>query len=661
MSVYLTRVNKILQDEKQKEVFLKDESRVVLAGPGSGKTYLLTTKVAKLLLERTVRPPHKIACLTYSRLLESQLQEDLGKVGVLDNERLFVGTVHSFCLSEVIFPFRYLYQLNLPDPLRIASWDEMIEALGIALERQSRRLPRKKRDQEDLMRDLSKYRKLYFDGSQKNLIQHFPEMQSPSPAPNWLKLSQDYLEILLGGTKARPSSVDFVEIERLTLHTIQENPLVQKCLAAKYPWWVIDEYQDLGRPFHYMMLCLLRETNIDILAIGDPHQCIYEQVQGSKPEYLYELIEQVELVKGSVAIELDTNYRSSQEIIDLSESLLNQKRGYKSNTDIKGQNLSVRFPDKNHIKLLPFLLDNFIKPESVPLSEIAILAPKRSYLEQIANVLTKNGWSSILDKEPEYLQLTITEWIENLAKWCVSGLDRPHLYELLPVWLKLNEQAKVEQSRDMFYLEKQLFTEMLLLSEPTMKLRHWLSSVVERLELTPLLKRFAESSPDEIIEFERLYEASQDNNSRISSWTLNQFARIGSRIQLTTLHSSKGCQYDTVIIYGFDDLPFGGKPPSELDYRLVYVAASRAKTKLYLTHSSRYAYFVKTLNKMSSLVSNFEFMVENNKFLPVPNCPQCFRKMVIRTATKGFNKGKKFWGCPNYPRCRGIVALKSSD
>ena len=657
MSEYLSRVNNLLRDDKQKEVFLKDESRVVLAGPGSGKTYLLTSKVAKLILEGTVRPPHKIACLTYSRLLELQLQEDLGRLGVLDNERLFVGTVHSFCLSEIIFPFRHLYQLKLPDPLRIASWNEMIEALGIALKKQSRFLPPRRRDQEDLMRDLSKYRKLYFEVNQKRSISHFPEMQSPFPAPDWLKLTQDYMRILLDGNDTRPPSVDFVEIERLTLLTIQQHELVQKCLAAKYPWWVIDEYQDLGRPFHQMMVCLLQKTDIDIFAIGDPHQCIYEQVQGSKPEYLYDLIKQVEKVKGNKYIELQTNYRSSQEIIDISESLLNQKRGHKSNTHKKGQSFSVRFPSRNHISLLPSLLNNFLNRDSLPLSEIAILAPKRKYLAKIENVLTKNGWSCVLDKEPEYVRLTITGWIENLAKWCVSGFARPHLYELLPVWLLLNEQTSVESGRNIFFWEQQLFAEMLPLCEPNMSLQLWLSKVVERLELFRLINRFGELYPDEALEFRRLFEATQNKNTRISSWTLEQFARIGSRIQLTTLHSSKGCQYDTVIIYGFDDLPFGGPTPKELDYRLVYVAASRAKTTLYLTHSSESAFFVKKLNQLNSLVINLDFFPESHQFLPVPNCPRCSSKMVIRIAKRGFNKGNKFWGCSNYPRCKGIVSL----
>jgi DNA helicase II / ATP-dependent DNA helicase PcrA len=79
----------------------------VLAGPGSGKTKTLTVTMAKLLIEE-IHPPRRIACLTYST--ECAREPD----------NAYVGTVHSFCLHQVVLPFSRLAGIALPNPLRIA-------------------------------------------------------------------------------------------------------------------------------------------------------------------------------------------------------------------------------------------------------------------------------------------------------------------------------------------------------------------------------------------------------------------------------------------------------------------------------------------------------------------------------------------------------------
>ena len=75
MSEYLKRLADIYKDREQRRAFNRNKSCVVKAGPGSGKTYLLTTKVARLLFEQ-VPAPQGVACLTYSNLLAGQLEED---------------------------------------------------------------------------------------------------------------------------------------------------------------------------------------------------------------------------------------------------------------------------------------------------------------------------------------------------------------------------------------------------------------------------------------------------------------------------------------------------------------------------------------------------------------------------------------------------------
>lgn len=63
---------------------------------------------------------------------------------------------------------------------------------------------------------------------------------------------------------------------------------MRKCISAKFPWLVIDEYQDLGKPLHEMVMALFTQTDIKIFVVGDPDQSIYG-FSGAIPDYLMEL------------------------------------------------------------------------------------------------------------------------------------------------------------------------------------------------------------------------------------------------------------------------------------------------------------------------------------------------------------------------------------
>ena len=134
MTEFLKRLDQIKNNPEQFVALRRDKSCVVIAGPGSGKTFLLAMKVAKLLNE-DVFSPHQIACLTYSRLLVRQIKNQLQELGALQDDRLVVGTVHGFCLGNIIKPYAHLFnEVNLPDPLRFASNEERISAVENALE-----------------------------------------------------------------------------------------------------------------------------------------------------------------------------------------------------------------------------------------------------------------------------------------------------------------------------------------------------------------------------------------------------------------------------------------------------------------------------------------------------------------------------------------------
>ena len=94
----------------------------------------------------------------------------------------------------------------------------------------------------------------------------------------------EYYEELLHGD----GYLDFDDIILLSLRLIESQPFVRKCIAASYPWFVIDEYQDLGYPLHRIVTTLLDHANIKVFAVGDSDQSIYG-FTGANPKYFREL------------------------------------------------------------------------------------------------------------------------------------------------------------------------------------------------------------------------------------------------------------------------------------------------------------------------------------------------------------------------------------
>lgn len=618
MSEYWRRVQNIRKDDEQRVVFDEDKSRVVIAGPGSGKTYLLTTKVAKLLHNGNVRTPHRIACLTYSNFLENQLREDLQNLEILDDERIFVGTVHSFCIAEIILPFQQLYQLRIPTPLRIASWEEMLEATKQALAKQNLDSPAKKTTLEDITRKLSNYRRLYWNTGRKDFPENPPALLKLYPNLNWAMFSVDYSVFLW--RKDNPS-VDFVHLEIEALKTIKTSSLVRQTLAARYKWWVIDEYQDLGQPFHQMVTCLLQNTKTEILAIGDPDQCIYEEMQGSKPELIHKLSQIIQESGGGDSKTLKTNYRSTQKIIDLSEVVLDAKRGYSAGISLGEPQPKIIVYRIRRASFQSFLikelLNDLLNKKGLQLDQIAILHPIRNgtgALNEISYMLDGSNWANALDKEPDYnkRRVRLIEWIEQIAKWCTkkSMTDRPYFTDLLPAWNELLENhLGHDLYEERFKYEKRLFDVLWNLRDAKMNLYAWLEALRKNLRLEPIIQSYGIIRPDDADEFFNLCDIAKTGR-RLSNWDIARFAKVGKRVQLTTIHSSKGAQFEAIIVVGFDRIGFGERryTPTELDKRLAYVAVSRAQKHLFLLHSDQTAYFVSKVNNVSNeIVEFFEY------------------------------------------------------
>ena len=115
------KLAEVNNDTEQLRAYSSTDSTVVIAGPGSGKTTVLTLKVMHLL-DDVIAEPRGLACLTYSTESAREFKTRLSKLGLRERKNVFLGTVHSFCLAEILTPFAQLYpKYEIPNPIRIIS------------------------------------------------------------------------------------------------------------------------------------------------------------------------------------------------------------------------------------------------------------------------------------------------------------------------------------------------------------------------------------------------------------------------------------------------------------------------------------------------------------------------------------------------------------
>lgn len=94
-----------------------------------------------------------------------------------------------------------------------------------------------------------------------------------------LKAAIEFEDALL-----KDGRIDFISMVKLAVKLIQNESYVRKSLEARFPWVIVDEYQDLGKPLHEIVLALLDLTNIKVFAVGDGDQSIYD-FQGAAPDF----------------------------------------------------------------------------------------------------------------------------------------------------------------------------------------------------------------------------------------------------------------------------------------------------------------------------------------------------------------------------------------
>jgi ATP-dependent DNA helicase Rep len=568
--LYLKAAEDLRENEDQWCAYQATGNCVILAGPGSGKTKTITIKIARLLAE-DVRRPRRIACITYSNACVGELRSRLTRLGVGDSDRLVLSTVHSFCLTELVFPYAKMAGLQMPDPLVVASPAQARALFSDAYRAQ-------------LGGNAPAWFRMACDRLRRTILDRGSDEWRAGSARETMVV-EAYENLLL-----QNGLIDFDGLVLAGLQLVEKNEWVRHAIRAKYPVVVIDEYQDLGVPLHRIVLALL-QAGVRIIAVGDPDQSIYG-FTGAKPDLLTALagLQQME------SVTLKLNYRCADRIIAASRALLPEPAEFRSHDGRSGEihihrlECSIREQADYALgTLVPALLE--ANPSWAP-GDIAVLYRTLNEGAPIAEAADALGLQYFrLDNGSPIKRTRVTEWLTDAARWCSGGWQTGEisLSQLLKAWRRM--YRSVTHESELLATRKRLISALFSLRDSALPLRRWLLALRR-----DVLDELLEQEPGLADEKDNLEEltAAAGAGGPLRAFTVEIFGNQGKspdQINLMTLHSSKGLEFQAVIMVGLENgvFPSGfDRTDEQLEEaaRLFYVGVTRAKTQIHLTYDS---------------------------------------------------------------------------
>lgn len=361
-------MGKKLNTAQQKAVCHETGPMLVLAGPGSGKTTVLLCRISRLL-ERGLAKPQEILALTFSKAaaeeMKSRFENLNGASGVS------FGTFHSIFFR--ILRSRYGWNVE-----QIFQEEERRSILRNSIEAEKWDIP-----------DLEEYISQFF--SQLSLMNS--ELEQPNrftpvgmPVEEFRKLYRAY-----EGYKERHEKLDFDDMLTQCYQLLREDAAAREYWQRKYKFILVDEFQDVNQA-QFACLQILAEKHQNLFVVGDDDQSIYA-FRGARPDFLLHF---PTLYPAAKKVTLNTNYRSTERIVNLAERVIgnNEVRFVKNMKGIGEAGDKVTFflaedaaKEAAHIaEKIGRLLD-----EGVPLTEIAVIYRTNLQGGAFARELYKRG------------------------------------------------------------------------------------------------------------------------------------------------------------------------------------------------------------------------------------------------------------------------------
>lgn len=593
-----------LNDRQKEAVVNTDGPMLILAGAGSGKTKVLTTKVAYLIEEKNI-DPNNILAITFTNKAAKEMKERIFKLEGNSAFYIQISTFHSFGLKILKENCELLgYEKNFT----ILDSDDSLSII--------------KKIMKELNIDANKYNPKAI----KNVISN-NKNEIIDPEKYSLYVNTDFDEIALEVYRKYEKSlkinnaVDFDDLLILPLKLFNNNPGVLQKYQEKYKYVFIDEYQDTNEP-QYILSKMISAKYKNITVVGDADQAIftwrganYKNILNFEKDY-----------KDAKVVLLEENYRSTKTILNAANNVIKNNKVRKEKNlwtqNEEGSKITYykAFDEKDEsnyvVNEIKKLIEKGVNPKDICVLyranaqsrtvEEAFLTSNISYnivgsyafynrkeikdLIAYLKLIYNNKDDVSLLRVINYPKRGIgNKAIENLA--IKSNVLDKSLYEVIDSGKELDfknmiEEIKKEESHltltelidmvlDKSGMKKSLEDEKSIEADIRLENLEEFKSIAKAMEINEGIVSLEELL-DKLALVSDVSEQKNDNEDKVT---------------LMTMHAVKGLEYDYVFVVGVEEglFPHSNSLESndelEEERRLCYVAITRAKKKLYLINA----------------------------------------------------------------------------
>lgn len=619
---------KNLLNESQYEAVVNTEGPVlVLAGAGSGKTRVVTYKIAYLVKEIGVNP-FNILAITFTNKAANEMKERAEELLERSINGMWIGTFHSICVR--ILRKHYSSNFTIYDT----------------------------QDSLNLIKRIVKDRNLDSDQfkpkSIKNRISDFKnkgmgvkEFQEFAGSDFYLKIVGEMFFDYEAAMK-EANALDFDDLLLKTVKLFEANPSVCEEYSKKFDYIFVDEYQDVN-DIQYKFIKAISHVHNNLTVVGDENQSIYA-FRGANLENILNFERDF---KGAKVIYLNQNYRSTKSILDAANHLiLNNPQKYKRELlatkadDEKVKCYNLMTGDDEAYKVLEII--EKLKDDGEKYSDIAILYRTNNQSRAFEDVFVRNsvpyeiiGGIRFYDRKEvkdvlAYLKLLNNPFdsvsFERIVNTPRRGVGPKTLGDLNEYRLVTGKDY-FETLSDIGTKSAKKFGEDFIRIREVMNdvpLSELVDIVLEKSEYLKELK--VSKNPEDESRVQNVYEFvsyvkeyEEKNPESELSEMLNEISLLSDidqskeedKVVLMTVHSSKGLEFRNVFVVGLEEGLFPSRMSMEdekdveEERRLFYVALTRARDRLFLTSAdSRMIYGQTIYSKNSRFLEEIKDFVE---------------------------------------------------
>lgn len=624
----------------QKEAVVTTEGPLlIMAGAGSGKTRVLTHRIAYLIHEKKVNP-WNILAITFTNKAANEMKERVNNLVTDGGEDVWVSTFHSMCVRILR---REIDHIGYDSNFTIAGSSEQNTLMRRVLK--ALNIDPKKYPPRAILAEIS---------NAKNLL--MTEKAYENQAYNFWQQTVAKAYKMYQAELRRSETVDFDDLIMLTVRLFEEHPQVLSYYQNKFHYIHVDEYQDTNHA-QYRLVHLLAERFKNVCVVGDADQSIY----GWRGADMQNILDFEKDYPDAQTIMLEQNYRSTKNILKAANAVIENninRQDKKLWTDnVHGDKITVYFANDEYdeTEYVANKIAEFMREDSsLTFDDFAILYRTNALSRVMEDTLKKRqlpyqivGGTGYYERKEildlvAYLTLIVNPAdnlsflrIVNEPKRSIgastiakltefANFNNMSLYEAALNAQMTNLSARAANNLEEFALMIRDFrkmTEFLTMTE-------LVETILDKTGYIEALRKEKSLEAESRIEnLEEFYSVTQIfDNSEVEDKTLLSFLtdlsllaptdeieEQTSEVTLMTLHSAKGLEFPIVFIIGVEKNIFplirqdSDEDDLEEERRLAYVGITRAEKNLFLTSaSSRLLYGRRQYNPKSPFIEELD-------------------------------------------------------